>query len=82
MKKDKTTSEFVAERIKEVFEEVVGNEREIMIDRLGFQLTEVKSEYHRVEAENIKLRTMVQSCNEQLIAEKSSTDGLTRRLEQ
>lgn len=80
MRKDATSGEFVAERIKEVFEEVVGGEREMMIERLGHQLTDLKSECGRLEGENIKLRTTIQALNDQLIAEKSSTDGLTRRL--
>lgn len=63
MKKDMASAEFVAERVKEVFEEVVSNEREIMIERLGYQLTEVKSECNRIEGENMKLRVMLQGLN-------------------
>ena len=39
LKKDATTAEFILERVRELFEEIVTSERELLIERLGQQLT-------------------------------------------
>jgi glycerol-3-phosphate responsive antiterminator len=41
LKKDATTAEFI-DRVAELFDDVVSNEREILIERLGQQLTELR----------------------------------------
>ena len=48
LKQDATTAEFILERVRELFEDVIGSERELMIERLGHQLTDMKVEYSKV----------------------------------
>ena len=42
---DKTTIPFIEERVKELFIEIIGNEREVLIEKLGLQLSDLNFHY-------------------------------------
>ena len=50
MKKNPISAEFVQQRAQELFEQIVGNEREIFIEKLGGQVAAYKSQCKKFEA--------------------------------
>ena len=53
---DKTTSKFIVQRVEECFQEIVFNEREIIIESQNIQITELK---FRVEEMSRRFDKMV-----------------------
>ena len=51
MKEDASSTDFVTQRVKEVFEEVIESEREIYIDKLLSQYSYMKGMYKQLEEE-------------------------------
>ena len=51
MREDSSSTDFVAQRVKEIFEEVVENEREIYIEKLLSQYNYMKNMYKQLEDE-------------------------------
>ena len=55
MKNDNASNEFSLQRIKEIFEEVVNSDREIIIDKLLIQYSYLKTEFSKIEDEKKKV---------------------------
>lgn len=58
LKQDATTSEYVYDRVKEIVETCIKNDREALIERVCQQYANLKSEYYKLEQENIKVRNL------------------------
>ena len=55
MKEDSTSFEFSHQRIKEIFEDVISNDREVIIEKLTMQYSNLKNEYAKCEEEKNKV---------------------------
>lgn len=55
MKQDCTSQEFVFQRVKEMFEETVISEREVLIEKLSSQYAYLKMEYNKMESDKRKV---------------------------
>ena len=51
MKDDPTSLEFVNQRVREIFEEVITNDREIILEKIYKQYSYLKVEYKKIEEE-------------------------------
>jgi len=51
MKEDSSSTDFVNQRVKEIFDEVIENEREIYIDKIMSQYSYMKGMYKQLEDE-------------------------------
>lgn len=56
MRQDKTSEEFVNQRVKEIIEECINNDRESLIERLSQEVAELRGEYMKLEHENSKVK--------------------------
>lgn len=55
MKEDPTSLEFVNQRVREIFEEVISNDREIILEKIYKQYSFLKSEFKKLEEEKQKV---------------------------
>ena len=55
MKQDPTSVEFVNQRVKEILEECINNDKEALLDKISHQYSYLKSEYSKLENENNRL---------------------------
>lgn len=51
MKEDPTSVEFLNQRVREIFDEVISNDREIILEKIYKQYANIKSEYRKLEEE-------------------------------
>lgn len=51
MKENPISQEYIHQRVRELFEEIVLSEREVIIDKLSSQYTFLKAEFAKVENE-------------------------------
>ena len=51
MKEDPTSVEFLNQRVREIFDEVISNDREIILEKVYKQYANIKSEYRKLEEE-------------------------------
>lgn len=56
MKEDSSSTDFVNQRVKEIFEEVIENDREIYIEKLMSQYTYMKTMYKQLEEDLRKVK--------------------------
>lgn len=47
--RDSTTVNYLEDRVKELFKEIVDNEREVVIQKIGLEYTEMKFNYQELE---------------------------------
>jgi len=55
MRQDQTSEEFVNQRVKEILEECINNEREALVDKLTQENAELRAEYNKIGYENSKV---------------------------
>lgn len=61
MKHDTASEDYVAQRVKEIIEECIFSDREALIDKLSQQYAYLKTEFSKVEQENNKVKTFLNS---------------------
>ena len=59
MKEDPTSLEFVNMRVREIFEEVINNDREIILEKIYKQYAYLKAEYKKLEEEKKKVAKLL-----------------------
>ena len=47
--RDSTTVNYLEDRVKELFKEIVDNQREVVIQKIGLEYTEMKFNYQELE---------------------------------
>ena len=55
MKQDEASEEFLNQRVREIIDECMYNDREVMIEKLSYQYTHLKVELSRTDQENIRV---------------------------
>jgi hypothetical protein len=55
MKEDPTSVEFVNQRVREIFDDVISNDREIILEKVYKQYANLKGEYRKMEEEKKKV---------------------------
>ncbi len=55
MRQDQTSEEFVNQRVKEILEECITNDREALVDKLSQENADLRSEYNKIGYENTKV---------------------------
>ena len=55
MRQDQTSEEFVSQRVKEIIEECISNDREILVDKLSQENAELRAEYNKIAHDNSKV---------------------------
>ena len=58
MKEDSSSTDFINQRVKEIFEEVIESDREIYIEKLMSQYTYMKAMYKQLEDEMRKVSSL------------------------
>jgi len=56
MRQDRTSEEFVNQRVKEIIEECINSDRESLMERLSHEVAELRGEYVKLEQENSKVK--------------------------
>jgi len=55
LKKDAISADFINERVREIFQEIVSNDKEILLTNITAQYANLKHELKRVEAEKTEV---------------------------
>lgn len=55
MREDPTSVEFVSQRVREIFDEVITNDREALLEKVYRQYTALKSDYRKLEDDKKKV---------------------------
>ncbi len=77
MKKDPISSEFVHQRIKELFQEIVFSERQVIIEKLSSQYAYVKAQFTKLQQDRANLE---QNMDERLSDSLKMIDLLKQEL--
>ena len=59
LKKDSISSDFIYERVKELFQEILSNDKEILLTNITSQYAMLKNELRRVEAEKSEVISII-----------------------
>lgn len=78
MKEDSSSTEFLNQRVKEIFEEVIESDREIYIDKLMSQYSYMKTMYKQMEEEMRRLTKELSSTKETETRHSSSQNSEKR----
>lgn len=55
MRQDSTSQEYVFQRVREMFEDIVISEREVLVDKLSSQYSYLKMEFNKLETDKRKV---------------------------
>lgn len=74
MVRDSTTVSYLEDRVKELFKEIIENEREVLIEKLGLQYSELKFHYQELEKKYATLKRDSETSQQRSFKDRLSSE--------
>lgn len=59
MRQDSASEEFISQRVKEIIDDCLANDRETLLEKMALQCSYLKSEFSKAEEENMRVKYFI-----------------------